>query len=313
MAPPPGGFMTYFILKRVLVTLLVIAVTSVVAFLLVHLSGDPAAAMAGEGASASDIAAVRQAFGFDRPLVVQYIDWVARIVQGEFGRSHYLRMDVADILASRIPVTATLGVLALGFALLLSIPLGVLAALNPNTLIDRIALWIAVAGQALPSFVFALGLMYLFGVHLRWLPISGGTTWAHFIMPSIALGYYATPAIMRLTRSGMMDVLQMDHVRTARAYGLAPWRVVIRHSLRHAIIPVVSLAAVQLGFMLGGSIIIETIFSLKGLGYLAWESIQRADIEVIQAILLVIATVYAALTFLADLLNAALDPRIRIS
>src|SRR3546814_6701202 len=127
-----------------------------------------------------------------------------------------------------MPVTVTLGALALGFALLLSIPLGVLAALWPNTLIDRISLWIAVAGQALPSFLFALGLMYVFGVMLRWLPISGGGSWLHYLMPSIALGYYATPAIMRLTRSGMMDVLQSDNVRTARAYGLAPWRVVIR-------------------------------------------------------------------------------------
>jgi len=309
----PSNDMAYFILKRLCVTFLVIAVTSVVAFLLVHLSGDPAAAMAGEGATESDIAAVRQLYGFDRPLIVQYFDWIGRVLQGEFGRSYYLRMDVSDILAEHMPVTATLGVLALSFAMLLSIPLGVLAALNPNTLIDRIALWLAVAGQALPSFVFALGLMYLFGVYFRLLPISGGATWAHFIMPAVALGYYATPAIMRLTRSGMMDVLQSDHVRTARAYGLAPWRVVIRHGLRHAIIPVVSLAAVQLGFMLGGSIVIETIFSLKGLGYLAWESIQRADIEVIQAILLVIATTYAFLTLFADLLNAALDPRIRMS
>jgi len=302
-----------YIAKRLALTLLVVFITSIIAFLLVHLSGDPATAIAGEGATERDIAAIRELYGYNRPLMVQYLDWIGRVMQGEFGRSHYLRMDVGTILAQHIPVTATLGLLALGFALLLSIPLGVIAALRPNTLIDRIALWIAVAGQALPSFLFALGLMYVLGVHYRVLPISGGTTWAHFVMPSIALGYYATPAIMRLTRSGMMDVMQSDHVRTARAYGLSPWRVVIRHGLRHAIIPVVSLAAVQLGFMLGGSIVIETIFSLNGLGYLAWESIQRSDIEVIQAILLVIAAAYAVLTLLADLLNAALDPRIRIS
>ena len=305
--------MLFFILKRLLVTFLVVAVTSVIAFLLVHMSGDPAAAMAGEGASANDIAAVRELFGFDRPLILQYLDWIGRLLQGDFGRSYYLRMDVVDVLAEHVPVTATLGVLALTFALALSIPLGVLAALRPSTVIDRISLWLAVAGQALPSFLFALGLMYLFGVYLRWLPISGDSTWAHFIMPSVALGYYATPAIMRLTRSGMLDVMQADHVRTARAYGLTPWRVVVRHGLRHAIVPVVSLAAVQLGFMLGGSIVIETIFSLKGIGHLAWESIQRADIEVIQAILLLIAVAYAILTLVADLLNAALDPRIRIS
>jgi len=305
--------MIVYLSKRLFMTVLVIAVTSVIAFLLVHLSGDPAAAMAGEGASDADIEAVRATYGFDRPLYVQYLDWAGRVLTGDLGRSTYLRADVTEVLARHMPVTATLGACALGFALALSIPLGVFAALRPNSMIDRFSLWLAVAGQALPSFLFALGLMYLFGVHLRWLPISGSDTWLHFIMPSIALGYYATPAIMRLTRSGMLDVLQSDHVRTARAYGLAPWRVVVRHGLRHAIIPVVSLAAVQLGFMLGGSIVIETIFSLKGIGYLAWESIQRADIEVIQAILLVIAAAYAVLTLLADLLNAALDPRIRIS
>lgn len=305
--------MILFIAKRLALTCLVVFVTSIVAFMLVHLSGDPATAMAGEGATQKDIDAIRQAYGFDRPMVEQYVSWIGRVLGGDFGRSFYLRQDVAEVLGKHIPVTATLGIMALTFALLLSIPLGVIAAMRPNTLIDRFALWLAVAGQALPSFLFALGLMYVFGVYYRLLPISGDSTIWHYILPSAALGYYATPAIMRLTRSGMMDVLQSDHVRTARAYGLSPWRVVVRHALRHAVIPVVSLAAVQLGFMLGGSIVIETIFSLKGLGYLAWESIQRSDIEVIQAILLVISVTYAILTLVADLINAALDPRIRIS
>ncbi len=304
--------MLRFIAKRLLVTALVVAVTSMVAFSLVHLTGDPAAAMAGEGASPADVESIRRTYGFDRPILEQYLTWVGRFVSGDLGRSHYLRLGVAEILADHIPVTATLGVLALGFALALSIPLGVLAALRPNTVVDRIALWIAVAGQALPSFLFALGLIYVFGVLLRWLPVSGDASWPHFVLPAVALGYYATPAIMRLTRSGMMETLQSDHVRTARAFGLSSFRVVVRHGLRHAVIPVVSLAAVQLGFMLGGSIVIETVFSLKGLGYLAWQSIQRADIEVIQAILLIIAATYALLTLVADILNAALDPRIRV-
>jgi peptide/nickel transport system permease protein len=301
-----------FLAKRLLVTMLVVAVISVVAFSLVHLSGDPAAAMAGEGASAADIEAIRSAYGFDRPLYAQYADWLGKIADGRFGRSHYLRSSVAEVLATHAPVTVALGLGALAFAILLSVPLGVLAALRPNTAVDRIALGIAVAGQALPSFLFALALIYLFGVQLRWLPVSGSGTWLHFVLPAIALGYYATPALMRLTRAGMLEALDADHVRTARAFGLRPWRVVIRHALRHAIIPVVSLAAVQLGFMLGGSIVIETVFSLKGLGHLAWQSIQRSDIEVIQGILLVIAVAYAFLTLLADLLNAALDPRIRV-
>ncbi|TCR65302.1 ABC transporter permease [Bosea sp. BK604] len=304
--------MLRFLARRLLVTALVIACTSVLAFSLVHLSGDPAAAMAGEGATAADVEAVRRIYGFDRPLYVQYGDWLGKIASGEFGRSFYLRESVVNVLAEHAPVTARLGLMALGFALCLSIPLGILAGLYRNTMIDRLALALAVAGQALPSFLFALLLIYVFGVQLRWLPISGAATWLHFILPAITLGYYAAPALMRLTRSGMIEVMQSDHVRTARAYGLAAWRVVIRHALRSAIIPVVSLAAVQLGFMLGGSIVVETVFSLKGLGLLAWQSIQRSDIEVIQAILLLIALVYAVLTLLADMLNALLDPRIRI-
>ena len=302
-----------FLARRLLVTILVVLVTSIVAFSLVHLSGDPAAAMAGEGASHQDVEAIRRLYGFDRPLPVQYAAWLGKILTGEFGRSYYLRESVVQVLAEHAPITATLGLLALGFALLLAIPLGVLAGLHRGRAIDRLAAGVAVSGQAAPSFLLALLLIYVFGVWLHWLPISGNGTPLHYVLPAVTLGYYAAPALLRLTRSGMIEVLQSDHVRTARAYGLAGWRVVIRHALRSAIIPVVSLAAVQLGFMLGGSIVVEAVFSLKGLGQLAWESIQRSDIEVIQAILLVTALVYALLTLLADLLNALLDPRMRIT
>src|SRR3954465_8214097 len=164
--------MLRFIAKRLLVTALVIAVTSMVAFSLVHLTGDPAVAMAGENASPEDVAAIRRIYGFDRPIAEQYATWVGRSAPGDLGRSHYLKLGVGEVLAEHIPVTATLGVLALAFALGLSIPLGVAAALRPNTMVDRLALWIAVAGQALPSFLFALVLIYLFRFFLRWLPAS---------------------------------------------------------------------------------------------------------------------------------------------
>jgi peptide/nickel transport system permease protein len=303
--------MTAFIVKRLVVTLLVVAVTSMISFSLTRLSGDPAVAIAGEGASPADIEQIRKLYGFDRPLPQQYLDWISRFATGDLGRSTYLKEDVGPLLARHIPVTAELGILALAFALLLAVPLGVVAALRPNSMVDRLALVIAVAGQAMPSFLTALALIYGFGVALRLLPISGNATLAHFVLPSIALGYYAAPAIMRLTRSGMIEALQSDHVRMARAYGLPAWRIVIRHALRHAIIPVVSLAAVQFGYMLGGSVVIEAVFSMNGLGNLAWLSIRRYDIEVIQAILVTIAATYALLTLAADLINAALDPRIR--
>ena len=305
--------MLFYTVKRLGVAVLVALSVSIVTFSLLHVSGDPAAAMAGESASEEDIEYVRQHYGFNRSLPVQYVDWATRAIKGDFGQSIYLKRPVAGILADHAPTTMTLGALALAFALILAIPLGVLAAMFPNTLIDRFALTIAVVGQALPSFFFALIMIIVFGVWLRWLPISGHASWLNFIMPSIALGYYATPAIMRLTRAGMLDVMSSDYIRTARAKGLKPRVVLFKHALRNAIIPVVSLSAVQLGFMLGGSIVIETIFSLNGLGSLAWRSIQRSDFEVLQAIVLIIACFYILLTFLADLLNAFLDPRIRVT
>ena len=305
--------MLLYALKRFGVAILVAISVSIVTFSLLHVSGDPAAAMAGESASEEDFEYVRKHYGFDRPLPVQYVDWASKAIKGDFGISIYLKRPVAGVLAERAPVTMTLGALSLTFALVLAIPLGVLAAMFPNTIIDRFALTVAVIGQALPNFFFALIMIIVFGVWLRWLPISGHASWLNFIMPSIALGYYATPAIMRLTRAGMMDVLSSDYIRTARAKGLKPRIVLFKHALRNAIIPVVSFSAVQLGFMLGGSIIIESIFSLNGLGSLAWQSIQRSDFEVMQAIVLTISCFYILLTFLADLLNAYLDPRIRVA
>lgn len=304
--------MLAYAVKRFGVSILVAITVSIVTFTLLRLSGDPAVAMAGEGATAADVEYIRAHYGFDRSLPVQYAEWAAKALQGDFGESYYMKVKVSEVLFERLPVTMTLGALALAFAVLLSIPLGVLAAIRPNSLIDRFALTLAVVGQALPSFFFALILILFLGVKWRLLPISGSDSWLNFIMPAIALGYYATPAFMRLTRAGMLDVLSSDYIRTARAKGLRPVTVLFKHALRNAIIPVVSLAAVQLGFMLGGSIVIETIFSLNGVGRLAWQSIQRSDFEMMQAIVLVVACLYIVLTYIADLLNAYLDPRIRV-
>ncbi|MBV41297.1 MAG: ABC transporter permease [Rhodospirillaceae bacterium] len=304
--------MLLYTVKRFGMALLVMLAVSVVTFTLMRLSGDPAAAMAGESATAEDIEYVRKHYGFDRPIPVQFWDWAAKALRGDFGMSIYLKQPVAQIIIDKAPVTMKLGGIALTFALVLSIPLGVLAAMRPNTLTDRSALTIAVIGQAFPSFFFALILIYIFGVALRWLPITGTDTWLHYVMPAVTLGYYATPAIMRLTRAGMIEVLGSDYIRTARAKGMLPGIVLFKHALRNAIIPVVSLSAVQLGFMLGGSIVIETIFSMHGIGRLAWQSIQRSDFEMMQAIVLTIACFYIVLTFLADVLNAFLDPRIRV-
>ena len=304
--------MLAYILKRLLVAALVAATVSFMSFLLLKLTGDPAAALAGESATEAQIAFVREQYGLDKPLLVQYVNWIARALQGDFGESPYFKQPVSAIIAGRLGVTLTLGGCALVFAIVLSIPLGVLAAVRPNSWIDRLALTISVLGQAMPSFFFGLALIIVFGVMLRWLPISGSDTWRHFILPSIALGYYATPAFMRLTRSGMLEVLASDYIRTARAKGLRPASVLFKHALRNAIIPVVSLAAVQFGFMLGGSLVIETVFAINGVGFLGYQSIARSDLPMVQAIVLMVSMFYVVLTFFADLLNAFLDPRIRV-
>ncbi len=305
--------MLRFALGRLGIAALVVLVVSVIVFGLTHVAADPARAMAGENATASDVEAIRKAEGFDRPLPIQYAEWVGRAAAGNFGRSYLMKEPVIDIVLHRLPVTLTLGVMALAFAICLSLPLGVLAAVRQNSLFDRFALAVAVLGQALPNFWFALVLIVVFGVWLQWLPTSGADSWEHMILPAVALGYYATPALMRLTRTGMLEALGSDYIRTARAKGLLPPSVLFKHALRNAVIPVVSLAAVQFGFMLGGSIVIEAVFSMHGVGYLAWESIQRSDLPVIQAIVLMIALFYVVLTFLADLLNGWLDPRLRVA
>ena len=304
--------MASYAVKRLLLALLVALAVSLISFALLRVSSDVAAAVAGEGATAADIEFVRKAYGFDRPLPVQYLDWLGRTLRGDLGQSLYFKQDVAGLVLAKLPVTLILGGISLAFAIALSIPLGVAAAVYPNTWIDRLALLLAVIGQALPSFWFALVLIMLFSLTLHLLPVSGSETWAHFVMPAIALGYFAAPAFMRLTRAGMMEVLSADYVRTARAKGLAPGAVVFKHALRNAIIPVVALAAVQLGFMLGGSIVIETVFALDGVGYLAWQSISHNDFPVTQAIVLLLSVLYIVLTLVADLANGWLDPRIRV-
>lgn len=304
--------MLIYIMKRLGLALAVAVSVSIISFMLIRMSGDPAIALAGENASAEEIEHVREQYGFDRPLVIQYLDWAQKAARGDLGESPYFNLPVKQIIGDRIGVTLRLGASALTFALVLSIPMGVLAAIRPNTWWDRTALSISVVGQAMPSFWFGLILIIFFSVYLGVLPVSGSDSWKHYVLPTVTLGYYATPAFMRLLRSGMMEVLSSDYIRTARAKGLRWPKILFKHALRNAVIPVVSLAAVQLGFMLGGSIVVESVFALHGIGYLAWESIGRSDLPVVQAIVLLLSMIYVFLTFLSDILNAMLDPRIRV-
>lgn len=305
--------MITYILQRLAVGLLVALAVSVITFSLTNLAVDPAVVLAGATASHQDIEAIRSLYGFDQHIVIRYLNWLSAALRGDLGISFRTHLPVFDLIMDRLPVTLILGVSSLILAIVVALPLAILAALNPNTWIDRACLTLAVFGQALPTFWFGLLMIVLFSVNLGWLPASGSGSWEHYVMPSIALGYYAMPALMRLTRTGLLDVLSADYIRTARAKGLMPVTVIFKHALRNAILPIISLAAVQFGMMLGGSIVIESVFALPGVGLLAWESITQADYPVMQAIVLIVSVLYVIFVLIADFINAALDPRIRMA
>lgn len=303
--------MLRFFLRRFAVAVAVALTVLTLAFLLTRVSGDLAISIAGPNATAQDVEAIRIAYGLNRPLHVQYFDWLGRAVQGDFGESFFFRDRVANLIAARMPVTVVLGLVGLSIALVVSLPLGILAAVREGSWVDRAVGLVAMIGQAMPSFWLGLVLMIVFGLQLAWLPISGADTWDGFVLPGIVLAFSAIPSLTRLTRSGMIEALASDYIRTARAKGLTRFSILVKHGFRNAAIPVVSIAAVQLGFMLGGSVVIETVFALHGVGFLAWESISKNDFPVVQAVVLVLALIYIGLTLLADLLNAVLDPRLR--
>jgi ABC-type dipeptide/oligopeptide/nickel transport system permease component len=303
--------MLRFLVRRLVLAILVCLTVLVVSFALTRLSGDIAVSIAGPNATSEDVAIIRKNYGFDRPLPVQFVDWAVHAAQGDLGRSYLYHASVSGLIRERLPITLTLGLTGLCIALAVSIPLGIVAAMREGTLLDRAISLVALFGQAMPSFWLGLVLIIWFGLRWQLLPISGVDQWQGFILPGIVLAFSAIPALMRLTRTGMIGALASDYIRTARAKGLSPAKIVLKHALRNAAMPVVSVAAVQLGFMLGGSIVIETVFALHGVGYLAWESISKNDFPVVQAVVLLLALIYVGLTLLADMANALLDPRLR--
>lgn len=304
--------MVAFAAKRLGIAVLVLITVSVIGFTMLRLSGDLAAMLAGESASAEQVAAVARQYGLDRPLVVQYFDWAFGVLRGDFGVSLFTGESVWNLMTSRLGVTMTLAISCLVFALTIAIPLGIIAATRPNSWVDRLCLSLAVFGQGIPNFWFGLILIYVFGVMFRIFPISGSESWHHFVLPTITLGLSVVPSLMRLTRAGMIEVLSSDYIRTARAKGLGWPSILFKHALRNAILPVISVTAVQLGFLLGGSVIVEAVFSMNGIGLLAFNAITSGDFPIVQSILVFLSFAYVMLTFLADLINARLDPRIRL-
>jgi peptide/nickel transport system permease protein len=303
--------MLSFVLRRLSLAALVCLTVLVVSFTLTRLSGDLAASIGGPNATSADIAIIRKNYGLDRSLVVQFLDWATHAAKGDLGRSFLYHVPVWDLIRERLPITLTLGITGLTIALLVALPLGILAAMREGSVVDRSIMLVALLGQAMPGFWLGLILIIIFGLNLQWLPISGVDTWQGYVMPSLVLAFTAIPALMRLTRSGMIEALAANYIRTARAKGLSQPTIVLKHALRNAAMPVVAIAVVQLGFMLGGSVVTESVFALPGVGYLAWESITKNDFPVVQAVVMFFALIYIVLTLLADMMNALLDPRLR--
>jgi peptide/nickel transport system permease protein len=304
--------MLKFILKRLVLGLAVAFTVSLATFLMLNLAADPAARVAGEDATQEAIEQIRAQYGFDRPLYVRFFEWMGQLVTGDFGNSYYWKQPVFDLLINRAPVTLTLAAGALTVTIVLGLTLGVLAALKPNGWLDRFALSFGTAAQAVPNFWFGLILIILLGVTFPIFPVSGDSTWMHFVLPCFVLGTSAVPQVLRLTRTGMIEVLGSDYIRTARAKGFRPRQILFRHALRNALLPIVSVITIQIGYKLGGSVITESVFALNGLGRLAYESILGADIPTVQMLVFFFALVFIILSILGDILNAWLDPRMRV-
>lgn len=304
--------MLKFIVRRLGMGLVVALTVSLATFLMLNLAADPAAMVAGEDASPAAIEQIRVQYGFDRPLTTRYVDWISSVAVGDFGDSYYWKRPVFDLFWERAPVTLTLALSALTITVVVGLLLGILAALKPNGWLDVFSLSLGTAAQAVPNFWLGLMVIILFGVVFPIFPVSGDTTWKHFVLPSFVLGMSAVPQVLRLTRAGMIDVLGSDYIRTARAKGFGPRRILFQHALRNAVLPVVSVIAIQLGYKLGGSVITESVFALNGLGRLAYESILGADIPTVQMLVFIFALLFILLTVAGDVLNAWLDPRMRV-
>ncbi len=304
--------MLRFILQRGALALAVALVVSFATFMLLNFASDPASAIAGEDATQEVVERIRQTYGFDRPVLVRYFEWLGGVAQGNFGESYYWNKAVGQLVLERAPVTTALALSALMVTIVIAIPLGAMAALNPNSWADRFALTFAVSAQAMPNFWLGLLLIILFGVMVPILPISGDSTWQHFVLPAFVLGSSSVPAVMRLTRTGLIEVMESDYIRTARSKGYRGLSLLTRHAMRNALLPVVSVLAVQLGQKFGGSVITESVFAINGLGRLALQSILGSDIPTVQMLIFIFAITFVLMNLLADLLNAALDPRIRI-
>ncbi|RIK47201.1 MAG: ABC transporter permease [Chloroflexi bacterium] len=311
--------MTRYIIRRLLYSIIVLFGVTLLVFFTLRLSGDPVQLLLREGnPTPEDIEALREALRLDRPLYQQYFSFIGNAVTGDFGKSLRYKTPAFNEVMSRMPATITLAVAAYLFALLVAIPTGILSAVRRGGFTDFASRLVSLAGLSIPSFWLGLMLILVFGVKLKWLPVSGrGEGFAGrleaLVLPAVSLGMIYAGTLTRLLRSSMLEVLNTDYIRTARSKGLQERLVLTRHALRNALIPVVTLAGLQIGFLLGGAVVIEVVFSWPGVGRLVVDSINNRDYPVVQAAVTILAVVLIASSLIVDILYSVIDPRIRYS
>ena len=303
--------MKKFIIKRLGLAIVSLFLLSVTIFLLMRVTGDPAVLLAEPGASAADLDAIRKQFGLDRPLWWQYGSFVGHLFRGDFGQSFYYRTDVFELYLSRLPASLLLASAAMAFSLIIGIPTGIIAAVRVNQWWDSVGKIFALLGLSMPSFWVGLVMILFFSVYLGWLPSSGSGTLLHLVMPSIALGWVFAAAHMRLTRSSMLEVLGSEYVKLARLKGLPEALVISKHAFKNALIPVMTLAGINLVLMVNVAIVVETVFAWPGIGRLIYEGISFRDFPVVQATVLMNGAMVIVVSLMVDILYAVVDPRIR--
>ena len=304
--------MKRYITRRLGYSLLSLFLLSLTIFMFVRVTGDPAVLLVEPGASQADLDAIRKQFGLDRPLLVQYVAFMAALFKGDFGQSFYYRTPVFELYLSRLPNSLLLAAAAMGFSLLVGIPTGIMAAVKVGQWWDRVGKIFALLGLSLPSFWVGLVMILFFSVYLGWLPSSGsGTVW-HLIMPAASLGWVFAASHMRLTRSSMLEVLGSEYVKLARLKGLPESLVIAKHAFKNALIPVLTLAGINLVIMVNVAIVVETVFAWPGIGRLLYEGIAFRDFPIVQATVILCGAMIIVVNFVVDILYAVIDPRIRL-
>ncbi|MDB2403609.1 ABC transporter permease [bacterium] len=322
-----------FLIRRLLQSIIVMIGVTLISFVSLQIGGDPTYLFVSENATTEEIEAARIALGFDRPLHLQYLSYIGNVFQGDFGNSLSYRMPAMELVLEAMPATIELTFFSLVLAIGLSIPLGIYAALHRGKPMDGGIMTVAMLGQSIPNFWMGIMMFLYFGLYLGWFPISGNvpfleplfegdfrkaftnlpSTLHHMVLPSFAVGTYTLARNARLVRSSMLEVLQQDYVRTARSKGISERRVIVNHALRNAWLPVVTMIGLEFGFLLGGVVVVETVFSYPGIGRLVYNAINQRDIPVVQASVILLAGIFILLNLIVDLVYARLDPRMKLT